>query len=739
MTGVETTSIPEQNQIMMMLLKAACEIKQGSHQHSGPITDKSATPQPPPQESSITEAAKKAKRSLAESFNGMIRRKSEAQAPVIAVERPTPVKMPHPLSVTNAERRWVHDKSRSPESSLIPVRSPLQPLTPDKHVAFNCELATTPSTPTGVATGGPEVRQRARTVGSAGGETMKRELARKRLARLAAASRIEEEDLKTSPQVSIFKKTGAKSPRHCDVLTSRQHIYNKVTTPVKKKPCIVPKEPRNYRSLWQTAIKQQILLNQLDKENQKRQADEQVLAVKRLKLDYEDLVPVNQDTITEWENILQQGVRVRRSDLRQCIGRGVLKGRRGEIWSLIVAQCGENTPPPTEEFSLKFESWGAEYSTLKGQLTPHQHAILIDLGRTFPSHAYFTGALGPGQLGMFQLLKSYSILDPEVGYCQGLPFLVGLLLMHLDEEEEAFNLLKFVMFNLNLRSMFKPDMTGLQVSMYQLTRLLSETSPALYKLLDRLGVDPSLYATPWLLTLFSAHFPLGFVVRVLDLMLIDGKSAIIKVGMCLLLHASSSLLECDSMEEVMNIFKNDLPSLPRESLEDVITQANSLNVSRQLKVYEVEYSVIQEEMSLNESGKGESYECLLKHNNNLKKEVVELKERISSLEAELKEEREKSGKKKEEETIGHVLREKAETALSSEAEGSRRVTEDNLEAEVTSMKVAENLEAEVSRRVAAETMLTKLMELVRDKKDLPDDISSYLASCRTEEINGNLI
>ena len=38
------------------------------------------------------------------------------------------------------------------------------------------------------------------------------------------------------------------------------------------------------------------------------------------------------------------------------------------------------------------------------------------------------------------------------------------------------------------------------------------------------------------------------------------------------------------------------------------------------------------------------------------REVVELKERISSLEAELKEEREKSGKKKEEETIGHVLR-----------------------------------------------------------------------------------
>ena len=48
-----------------------------------------------------------------------------------------------------------------------------------------------------------------------------------------AAERIEEEDLKdltcsplsTSPQISIFKKTGAKSP-NCDVTTSRQHIYN---------------------------------------------------------------------------------------------------------------------------------------------------------------------------------------------------------------------------------------------------------------------------------------------------------------------------------------------------------------------------------------------------------------------------------------------------------------------------------------------------------------------------------
>merc|ERR1719495_2266064 len=148
-------------------------------------------------------------------------------------------------------------------------------------------------------------RQRARTVGSAGGETMKRELARKRLARLATQTLIEEEETKhsqqpsptPSPQVSIFKKTGAKSP-HCDVITSRQHIFNKVTTPGKGKHSKtninknVPIQPKNYRDLWRTAIKQQILLNRMEKENQKMQEHEQLLAVKRTKLDYEDLVPL---------------------------------------------------------------------------------------------------------------------------------------------------------------------------------------------------------------------------------------------------------------------------------------------------------------------------------------------------------------------------------------------------------------------------------------------------------------
>lgn len=47
------------------------------------------------------------------------------------------------------------------------------------------------------------------------------------------------------------------------------------------------------------------------------------------------------------------GLSYRRSEIRSCIGQGVQKGRRGEIWSLIVSQSGEKTPVPTGQWFLR--------------------------------------------------------------------------------------------------------------------------------------------------------------------------------------------------------------------------------------------------------------------------------------------------------------------------------------------------------------------------------------------------
>ena len=106
-----------------------------------------------------------------------------------------------------------------------------------------------------------------------------------------------------------------------------------------------------------------------------------------------------------------------RASVRAAVGLGIPRSKRGEAWQLM-AKMSKAKAPSAEKFpSLTMVTLiildlskihpFQPYSKLKSQLTSHQHAILIDLGRTFPSHPYFSGALGPGQLGLFNMLKAY--------------------------------------------------------------------------------------------------------------------------------------------------------------------------------------------------------------------------------------------------------------------------------------------------------------------------------------------
>ena len=61
--------------------------------------------------------------------------------------------------------------------------------------------------------------------------------------------------------------------------------------------------------------------------------------------------------------------------------------------------------------------------------------ISKDIGRTFPNHPLFKNPDSRGQLSLFNILRAYANYDQETGYCQGMNFIVGALLMNLTEEK----------------------------------------------------------------------------------------------------------------------------------------------------------------------------------------------------------------------------------------------------------------------------------------------------------------
>ncbi|ORX58856.1 RabGAP/TBC [Hesseltinella vesiculosa] len=190
------------------------------------------------------------------------------------------------------------------------------------------------------------------------------------------------------------------------------------------------------------------------------------------------------------------------------------------------------------------------YGQLCNERSPHERIIQRDLTRTFPLVDMFSQENGDGQLAMRRILIAYSLYDHQVGYCQGLAFLVGPLLMHMPEPE-AFCVFVRLMETYNMRTMYTLTMDGLQLRLFQFNCLLERHVPRLAKHLERHHVHPAMYASSWFLTLFAYVFPLPLVTRIYDLLFLQGATeTMMRIAIAMLQRSEADLLllvECEDL------------------------------------------------------------------------------------------------------------------------------------------------------------------------------------------------
>lgn len=201
-----------------------------------------------------------------------------------------------------------------------------------------------------------------------------------------------------------------------------------------------------------------------------------------------------------------------------------------------------------------------------------------DLKRTFPKHKLFResqvdNAKGKaedaddsseaseevyGMQALRRVLRAYSVYDKETGYCQGLNFIAGMLIMFLTEEE-AFWLLVVVMNEepFKLREMFSKDMTGTHEILYIADKLVNCFLPELHEHFEDEHIHTSMFTTQWLMTIYTSTFPFELVSRVWDSFLAEGWKIVYKVLVAVLKHAldDGDLLNCN-MEQILTYFRS---------------------------------------------------------------------------------------------------------------------------------------------------------------------------------------
>jgi hypothetical protein len=282
------------------------------------------------------------------------------------------------------------------------------------------------------------------------------------------------------------------------------------------------------------------------------------------------------EILPKWHNKLDQ----RPKGLNPLVRNGIPEPLRGEVWQLLSGahQCSDLM----EQYRI--------FLTKSG---PAEQIILRDIHRTYPAHENFRSDGGPNSLidSLFKVCKAYAVYDEEVGYCQGLSFLVAALLLHMPEEQ-AFCVFVRIMQHYGLRNLFRNNFDELYLKFYQLERLLDDHIPELYQHFKSINIEPFQYASQWFLTVFTAKFPLNAVFYILDVFLLAGIETIFQIALALLSASKQELLALD-FEGVLKFFRVQMPKRYRnqEHVQQLIVSASEINLKK-LKTYAKNYEIM---------------------------------------------------------------------------------------------------------------------------------------------------
>ncbi|ORZ17228.1 rab-GTPase-TBC domain-domain-containing protein [Absidia repens] len=329
--------------------------------------------------------------------------------------------------------------------------------------------------------------------------------------------------------------------------------------------------------------------------------------------------------INHFDTVKQQQL----STLRDHVCVGMPPSLRGMIWQ-VFSKSRHNS----DVIEL-------EYRELLKRVSPHEKIIQRDLARTFPTHTFFRQREGGGQEMLFNVIKAYSLYDPQVGYCQGLPFVVGCLLLHMPDEA-AFCVLINLMNDYGLRGHFTPNMELLHERMFQFDELLLVHLPQVHRHLEAQGVRPTMYASQWFMTLFAYRCPLDLVFRVLDMVFTEGTSIILNAALALMKKNQVTLLSLEFEgllgflgSDIFDVYQHDSFGFVKDTFEFTISpreltklsKRHTIKAAQEAKIQNKEDHLRQENYELSQRMKKlhKSYTALTSEHQELAKQVIESK------------------------------------------------------------------------------------------------------------------
>jgi hypothetical protein len=174
--------------------------------------------------------------------------------------------------------------------------------------------------------------------------------------------------------------------------------------------------------------------------------------------------------------------------------------------------------------------------------------IELDLSRTYPDEDYFNSSTGEDSLR--RVLSVYCKYDPNLGYVQGMNYIVGALLWHCSEVD-AFWIFVGLMERHELRDVYLPKFPGLSKHCQIIHLLMIERLPSLHAHFARFEVLPKMYVTEWCFSLFAGVVPANEMVMVFDQFFYSGWIFFYKFVVFILKKLEKMLLQASDLADII--------------------------------------------------------------------------------------------------------------------------------------------------------------------------------------------
>ncbi|XP_028162292.1 USP6 N-terminal-like protein isoform X3 [Ostrinia furnacalis] len=230
--------------------------------------------------------------------------------------------------------------------------------------------------------------------------------------------------------------------------------------------------------------------------------------------------------------------------LHRRIYKGIPNSLRIKIWCklLDVNRIKSENPGKYQEMLKLAKLWSTDVRQIDS-----------DVNRQFREHQFYRERYSEKQCSLFNVLCAYSIYNSEVGYCQGMSGLAGVLLMYMDEEDAFWALVillsdkKYLMHGLYIEGF--PKLTRF---LEHHDKILTKFMPKLKHHFDKFGLDAILYSLKWFFVVFVERVPFSLCLRVWDIYLLDGERVITAMAYTILKLHKKAIMKLNDMDLIVN-------------------------------------------------------------------------------------------------------------------------------------------------------------------------------------------